>query len=99
MNQFGLHKKEEEGIYTCAETWNAIRRKGMDVGWWKMVWSPIDIPRHAFITWLGVRDSLGTGEGMQKWGYNSIVLCVFCRSCIEGRDHLFFQCGFSKLFW
>lgn len=27
------------------------------------------------------------------------VLCVFCRHCIEGRDHLFFQCGFSKRIW
>lgn len=67
--------------------------------WWKIVWSSMVIPRHAFITWLAVRDCIDTGERMQRWGYHGNVLCVFCRSCIEGRNHLFFQCGFSKPIW
>jgi hypothetical protein len=26
-------------------------------------------------------------------------MCVFCRSFTESRDHLFFQCGFSRRHW
>lgn len=29
-------------------------------------------------------------------GFDGDVKCVFCRSSIEDRDHLFFHCGFSK---
>lgn len=36
---------------------------------------------------------------MLKWGYKGDVLCVFCRSNVGGRDHMFFQCGFSKRIW
>lgn len=28
-----------------------------------------------------------------KWGYSGDVLCRFCRSCLEGRRHLFFFCN------
>jgi hypothetical protein len=24
---------------------------------------------------------------------------VFCRNCIESRDHLYFECGFTKRLW
>jgi hypothetical protein len=27
------------------------------------------------------------------------VICVFCRGCIEDRNHLFFACSFCKRFW
>jgi hypothetical protein len=26
-------------------------------------------------------------------------LCLFCKSRIEDREHIFFQCGFSKCIW
>lgn len=27
------------------------------------------------------------------------LLCLFCRGCVEGRDHIFFRCGFSYRIW
>jgi hypothetical protein len=37
-----------------------------------------------------MRDSLTTGERLVQWGFNGVVMCLYCRICIEGRDHLFF---------
>jgi hypothetical protein len=46
---------------------------------------------------------LGTAYQLGKGCKNGVikvrVLCVFYRSCIKGRYHLFFQCGFSKRIW
>jgi hypothetical protein len=36
---------------------------------------------------------------MLKWGFKGEERCLFCRNFIEGRDPLFFDCGFSKRLW
>jgi hypothetical protein len=40
---------------------------------------------------FGERDSLTIGERLLKWGFKGYVMCLFCRSCIEGRDIMFFS--------
>lgn len=54
------------------------------------------IPKHVFVLWLAMRDSLSAGERLMQWGFNGVVMSLYCRSCIEGRDHMFFACGFGK---
>lgn len=66
---------------------------------WKLVWFAVAIPKQAFIVWLAARDSLITGERLLKWGFKGDVLCAFCRGGIEGRNHLFFECGFCRRVW
>jgi hypothetical protein len=39
------------------------------------------------------------GDRMLKWDFKGEVQCLFCRNIIECRDHLFFDCGFSKRLW
>jgi len=34
---------------------------------------------------------------MRGWGYVGDCLCPFCRSGMESRDHLFFECSFSGM--
>jgi glucan biosynthesis protein len=47
-----------------------------------------------------MRVSLNTGERLiMQWGFNGVVMCLDCRSCIEGRDHLFLACGFGERIW
>jgi hypothetical protein len=87
------------GIYNCVETWEHIRYKLPQVTWWRLIWFSLAIPRQAFFLWLAARDSLTKGERLLRWGYGGNVLCGFCRRCIEGRSHLFFQCNFSKRVW
>jgi hypothetical protein len=48
---------------------------------------------------LAIRNGLTTGDELGGWGFKGEVQCVFCRSCLESIDHLFFECGFSKRLW
>jgi len=40
-----------------------------------------------------------TKSRMCGWGYMGDCLCPFCRSRMESREHLFFDCGFSYRIW
>jgi hypothetical protein len=91
----------EKGVFNCEDTWEVIRHRHRQVQWWKLIWFSLAIPRQAFFMWLAIRDSLTTGESLLKWVFGGNALCgifffFFGRSCIEGRNHLFFECGFSK---
>jgi hypothetical protein len=39
----------KKGFYSCADTWEFLREKKPVVTWFKVVWFPLAIPRHAFI--------------------------------------------------
>lgn len=96
MTRLLIWSLSKKGLYSCAETWDYIRFKCQKASWWRTIWFPLAIPKHAFILWLAARDRLLTGENLAKRGYTGDILCVFCRSCIDGRDHLFFLCSFSR---
>lgn len=76
--------------YSCSDPWEAIQVKLLCVKWWQLIWFPMAIPCQAFILWLVARHNLSTKEKLVKWGYSGDVLCRFCRSCLEGRGHIFF---------
>jgi hypothetical protein len=40
-----------------------------------------------------------TENKLLHWGFTRDVKCAFCRSVIEDRDHLFFECGVAKRIW
>lgn len=85
--------------YISRDTCEATRDKKPIIDWWKLIWFSFAIPKHAFVLWLAVRNYLSTGDRMLKWGYKGEVKCLFCKNIIECRDHLFFNCGFSKRIW
>jgi hypothetical protein len=87
------------GKYSCANTWDMLRVSFPSVNWWKMVWFPMAIPKHAFILWLAFRNALVTKQKMCCWGYNGNSLCLFCYSAQESIEHLFFKCSFSSRIW
>jgi len=62
-----------------------------------LVWFSLAIPKHSFILWLAIKYSLSTGDRILNWGAKGEVM--FCRGCIECRDHLFFGCGYRKRIW
>jgi hypothetical protein len=57
----------KRGSYVSSETWEALREKRDEAIWWKMVWFPLAIPKHAFIMWLAMKDRLLTGKDCSKW--------------------------------
>uniref|UniRef100_A0A2N9JAL9 Reverse transcriptase domain-containing protein n=1 Tax=Fagus sylvatica TaxID=28930 RepID=A0A2N9JAL9_FAGSY len=105
---FSINLREEDkalwsvsssGRFSCAATWNELRTKGNEVNWWNFIWYSLNIPRHSFIGWLAILSKLPTKERMLKWGFNVDGNCVFCRYAIETRNHIFFDCSFSKRIW
>ncbi|XP_059448467.1 uncharacterized protein LOC132179721 [Corylus avellana] len=100
----GLHDKpirtaSRKDCYVSSETWEILRKKKVETAWWKLAWSPIAIPKQAFILWLAMQDRLLTGDCLLKWGYKGDVKCLFYHSQTESRDHLFFECNFSYRIW
>jgi hypothetical protein len=89
----------KNGSYVSFETWNFLRDKKEEVDWWRLVWFPYVVAKHAFIVWFAVQDRLTTGAGMVKWGYKGEVICLFCHNQIESRERLFFECSFSYRIW
>jgi hypothetical protein len=89
----------KQGSYVCSATWEAIRQKECEVQWWQIVWHSVAIPKQAFMLWLVFKDAMITRSKLWKWGFMGDCLCPFCRGCLESREHLFFECGFSFRIW
>lgn len=44
----------KSSLYSCFSTWSYIRRKNLEVKWWKLIWFQGAIPKYAFIGWLAI---------------------------------------------
>ncbi|KAG7593824.1 Zinc finger CCHC-type [Arabidopsis thaliana x Arabidopsis arenosa] len=90
----GYHKR-----FSTNETWMQTRTAKQTMEGYKEIWFPHATPKYAFITWLVVKNRVATGDMMLSWKQNAISSCVFCNEPIETRDHLFFNCPYSKRVW
>jgi hypothetical protein len=89
-----LHGVFQKRVHNCADTWNVIWHKQHTASRWRLIWYSLAIPRQALILWSAAHDSLTPGVRLLSWGFGGNVLCVLCRSCIEGRSRLYFECSF-----
>jgi hypothetical protein len=89
----------KKGEFVSSDTWQALREKKDQIEWWKIIWFPLAIPKHAFILWLAMKNRLVIGVRLLQWGYKGDVNYWFCRNHVESRDHLFFECSFSYRIW
>uniref|UniRef100_A0A2N9IVN5 Reverse transcriptase zinc-binding domain-containing protein n=1 Tax=Fagus sylvatica TaxID=28930 RepID=A0A2N9IVN5_FAGSY len=87
------------GKFTCADTWQHLKVKQIEVNWWKLVWFTNAIPKHSFIGWLTIRNRLVTKDRLLQWGLGVDPMCLFCRQNLEDQDHLFFKCPFTNRIW
>lgn len=85
--------------FSTSLMWNHLYDHLPEVSWHKSVWFRGRIPKHAFITWLVALDRLSTRDRMRRWGISVSPLCLLCSSADESRQHLFFDCGYSKEVW
>ena len=69
-----------KGVFVSFDTWEVLREKKEPVSWWKLVWFPYAIPKHAFILWLVMKGRLSMGDRLLSWGYKRDVNCVFCKN-------------------
>jgi hypothetical protein len=56
------------GVYSCASTWDHLRRKKPTIDWWKLVWNSLSIPRHSIFLWLVFKEAIVTKVRMCSWG-------------------------------
>jgi hypothetical protein len=35
--------------------------------WFRLIWYPLAVPKHAVIMWLAIRNALITGDKMLQW--------------------------------
>jgi hypothetical protein len=89
----------KKGEFVSSDTWQVLREKKDQIEWWKIIWFPLAIPKHAFILWLAMKNRLVTGVRLLQWGYKGDVNCCFCRNHVESRNHLIFECSFSYRIW
>ncbi|XP_020258909.1 uncharacterized protein LOC109835343 [Asparagus officinalis] len=78
--------------------YNVISPASSIVTWHNTIWESINILRHSFICWLAVHNRLLTQDRLLNMGIMTVNSCCFC-SGHESRDHLFFECAFSKDVW
>lgn len=87
------------GRFSTRETWRALFPSPQEVFWHKAVWFSGRIPKHAFLSWIAARDRMVTRDKLIRWGLGVSSNCVLCSGNDENRQHLFFDCAFSKQVW
>lgn len=53
--------------------------------------------KHAFITWLVVRDRMMTRDKLITWGINVPPTCLLCGVGNESTAHIFFECDYASI--
>ncbi|GJX51416.1 putative reverse transcriptase domain-containing protein [Tanacetum coccineum] len=89
--------------FSVRNVWEALRDRGNEVPWYRLVWFPHCIPRHAFHLWLIMRESLKTQDKVQQWDIRNnnlnLLCCPLCKTQADSHAHLFFECSFSQQVW
>ncbi|XP_020251372.1 uncharacterized protein LOC109828828 [Asparagus officinalis] len=83
-----------------SKLYSAISPVSNKVNWYLTVWDTLIYPKHSFILWLAVLNRLLTREKLLKRGIIQSDHCCLCSDNVqESRNHLFFDCLFSKAVW
>ncbi|KAL0896691.1 hypothetical protein Bca101_080652 [Brassica carinata] len=93
------NEERGSGRFSSRETWRALFPSPPEVFWHKAVWFSGRIPKHAFLYWIAARDGMVTRDKLIRWGLGVPSNCVLCSGQDEDRQHLFFDCAFSKQVW
>nr|GEY65054.1 methylenetetrahydrofolate reductase 1 [Tanacetum cinerariifolium] len=85
--------------FFVAKAWEAIRNRRNQVDWYRIVWFPHNIPRHAFHIWLVMRNGLKTHDKMRQSdvgpnGDPTNLRCPLYDGQPDSHPYLFFDCTF-----
>lgn len=73
-----------------------VRARGQIGHWNKLFWFKKHIPKFSFISWLVAMGRISTFDKMRNWNISVNSECLLCNAADENRNHLFFECYFSK---
>ncbi|GJX41446.1 RNA-directed DNA polymerase, eukaryota, reverse transcriptase zinc-binding domain protein [Tanacetum coccineum] len=85
--------------FASGRVWKDMRCLNRKVQWWRVVWFPQNIPRHAFVLWLAVKGKLVTQDKLSLWYLDKDWKCPLCKKIEDSHRHLFFDCDYSKDIW
>lgn len=85
--------------FSTKETWDQLRNSSPKVDWHSGVWFSKATPKFSFVVWLAAKNRLSTGDRMRVWNVAVNPKCCFCNAPMESRDHLFFDCAYSREIW
>ncbi|GJV20093.1 reverse transcriptase domain, reverse transcriptase zinc-binding domain protein [Tanacetum coccineum] len=90
--------------FSVAVVWDSIWPCSTSVSWYKLVWYPQSIPRHAILLWLAIKQKLKTQNSVKQWDVGSntelnLLCCPLWNMQPDSHDHLFFECIFSTQVW
>ncbi|GJX74877.1 RNA-directed DNA polymerase, eukaryota, reverse transcriptase zinc-binding domain protein, partial [Tanacetum coccineum] len=64
-----------------------------------VIWFSQNIPRQAFVLWMAIKKKLVTQDKLAIWYPGKIWKCLLCMLTEDSRNHLFFECEYSKEVW
>ncbi|GJX71318.1 RNA-directed DNA polymerase, reverse transcriptase-related family protein [Tanacetum coccineum] len=85
--------------FRSKETWQILRGSLPTWECHRGIWFPFATSKFAFLSWLAAKNRLATGEKMECWNINVRIGCSFCAEPKETREHLFFDCPYSRQIW
>ncbi|KAJ9536783.1 hypothetical protein OSB04_un000007 [Centaurea solstitialis] len=85
--------------FATGVVWMEVKQRRDSVPWADRVWFHQNIPRHAFIFWLAIKERLRTRDKLFGWSVNVSKSCVLCKVHDESHKHLFLDCSFSAEVW
>ncbi|GKD48256.1 reverse transcriptase zinc-binding domain-containing protein [Tanacetum coccineum] len=85
--------------YSTNKAWKDWRNTSDKVSWHDFVWFSNCTRKHSFIMWMAVQGRLTTQDRLLKWYHYKQVACLFCDSCPESLNHLFFECTYANEVW
>lgn len=83
--------------FSTASMYKMLHNLGHKLGWCRDVWDHHNIPKHNFVGWLVLHTKLQTRTRLCAMNICADDRCLLCVTDKEERDHLFFECRFSRL--
>ncbi|GKC02761.1 RNA-directed DNA polymerase, eukaryota, reverse transcriptase zinc-binding domain protein [Tanacetum coccineum] len=91
--------RTNEGIlkpFSTNQAWNDIRILNGIVQWWKVIWFSQNIPSHAFVSWMTMKNKLVTHDKLAAWYPGKVWNCSLWKNTANSHEHLFFEFELSE---
>ncbi|GJZ57652.1 RNA-directed DNA polymerase, eukaryota, reverse transcriptase zinc-binding domain protein [Tanacetum coccineum] len=91
--------RTNEGIlkpFSTNQAWKDIRILNGIVQWWKVIWFSQNIPSHAFVSWMAMKNKLVTHDKLAAWYPGKVWNCSLCKKTADSHEHLFLNVSSLK---
>ncbi|XP_074305978.1 uncharacterized protein LOC141641206 [Silene latifolia] len=83
--------------YTVASGYEWLRPKRQQVGWARPIWKSWALPKHKFLAWLMLKNTLNVKAKLFKYGICADDVCCICHIDQETISHVFQNCRYAIL--